>query len=139
MVILIKNNNVMGLFKKRPVNLQPWLDYFKMLQEYERNGYLEVSLNKGEAYITKAALYTLAGDTSQRYAMAKGMIAAARRIRAYVGWKGCFGREWLEKPFALNVVKDDTPHDMQYTILLSRKRRWWRLWMKTDVVNVIDF
>lgn len=131
----------MGLFRKRHVNLQPWLDYFEMLQEYERNGYLEVSLNKGEAYITQAALCTLisAGDNPSSYRLAKGAVAATRRIRAYVGWKGRFGRDFLLKPFALQVVKDDKPHDMVYTILLSRRRRWWKLWMKADVVNVINY
>lgn len=135
----LKTLNIMGLFRKRHVNLQPWLDYFEMLQEYERNGYLEVSLNKGEAYITQAALCTLSGTDKDRYQMARGIIKAARHIRAYVGWKGRFGREFLLKPFALQVVKDDKPHDMVYTILLSRRRRWWKLWMKADVVNVFNY
>lgn len=131
--------NVMGLFKKKWTNLQPWLDYFKMLQKYESNGYLEVSVNKGEAYITQAALYTLAGDDLNRYQVAKGVIKTAERIRAYVAWKGRFGSDWLEKPFALQVVRDDAPHDPVYTVLLSRKRRWWKLWLKANVVDVINY
>lgn len=132
--------NIMGLFgKKKWTNLQPWLEYFELLQEYERNEYLEVSVNKGEAYITQAALYTLSGENQNRYQMAKGIIKTAGYIRGYVAWKGRFGRDWLEKPFALQVVKDDKPHDPIYTVLLSRKRRWWKLWMKTDVVDVINY
>ena len=129
----------MGLFKKKWTNLQPWLDYFKVLQKYESNGYLEVSVNKGEAYITQAALVTLAGDNLQRYQMAKRVIRTAKYIRAYVGWKGRFGGDWLEKPFALQVVKDDAPHDPVFTFLLSRKRRWWKLWLKANVVDVINY
>jgi hypothetical protein len=128
----------MGLFKKKWTNLQPWLDYFKVLQKYESNGYLEVSVNKGEAYITQAALYTLVA-AHIKSASAKEVIRTAKYIRAYVAWKGRFGGDWLEKPFALQVVKDDAPHDPVFTLLLSRKRRWWKLWLKANVVDVINY
>jgi hypothetical protein len=44
---------------KKRTNLQPWLDYFKMLQQYEQKGFLEIKPQEHEAYITRAALLTL--------------------------------------------------------------------------------
>ena len=44
---------------KKKTNLQPWLDYFKMLQRYEQEGFLEIKPQEHEAYITRAALLTL--------------------------------------------------------------------------------
>ncbi len=45
--------------KNKHPNLTPWLDYFKMLQQYETKGFLEVKPAEHEAYITRAALLTL--------------------------------------------------------------------------------
>lgn len=45
--------------KNKHQDLQPWLDYFKMLQQYEAKGFLEVKPQEHEAYITRAALLTL--------------------------------------------------------------------------------
>lgn len=45
-------------------DIQPWLDYFELLQTYEQKGFLEVAYDKHEAFITRAALYTLADTTS---------------------------------------------------------------------------
>lgn len=44
---------------KKITNLQPWLDYFKMLQRYETKGFLQMNPKEHEAYITRAALLTL--------------------------------------------------------------------------------
>ena len=44
---------------KKRTNLQPWLDYFKMLQQYEQKGFLEIKPQEHEAYATRAALLTL--------------------------------------------------------------------------------
>jgi len=44
---------------KKKTNLQPWLDYFKMLQRYETKGFLQMNPKEHEAYITRAALLTL--------------------------------------------------------------------------------
>ncbi len=124
---------------KKHVNLQPWLDYFSMLQDYGRKGLLEVSINKHEAYITQAALHSLSGGIKSRVAMARDAIVSSRRIRAYAAWKGSYDRQFLSEPFSLHVVKEEYPHDTLYTILLSRRRKWWKLWMKADVVDVIDY
>ena len=40
-------------------NLQPWLDYFDMLQTYIQGGFLEMLPAANEAYITEPALYNL--------------------------------------------------------------------------------
>ena len=45
--------------KSKHQDLQPWLDYFKMLQQYEAKGFLEIKPQEHEAYITRAALLTL--------------------------------------------------------------------------------
>ena len=44
---------------KKKTNLQPWLDYFRMLQQYEARGFLQMNPKEHEAYITRAALLTL--------------------------------------------------------------------------------
>jgi len=44
---------------KKRTNLQPWLDYFKMLQRYEQEGFLQMNPKEHEAYVTRAALLTL--------------------------------------------------------------------------------
>lgn len=49
---------------KKKTNLQPWLDYFKMLQQYEQKGFLEVKPQEHEAYITRAAFCSLSPDPS---------------------------------------------------------------------------
>ena len=48
----------------KATDIQPWLDYFELLQTYEQKGFLEVAYDKHEAFITRAALYTLADTTS---------------------------------------------------------------------------
>lgn len=110
----------------KTVNLQPWLDYFELLRTYQQKGFLEMHPDKGEAYITEAALYTLGPDS-------------VTRLRAYAGFLSQEGAAYLERPFAVNVVRDDEPHDMKYTFLLTVRRRWWRLWRKGDDVEVIYY
>ena len=45
--------------KNKHQDLQPWLDYFKMLQRYEQEGFLQMNPQEHEAYVTRAALLTL--------------------------------------------------------------------------------
>ena len=45
--------------KNKHQDLTPRLDYFKMLQQYEQKGFLEVKPKEHEIYITRAALLTL--------------------------------------------------------------------------------
>jgi len=98
--------------KNKHQDLQPWLDYFKMLQRYEQKGFLEVKPQEHEAYITRAALLTLVPEvesfkfqdssepTDSKAASAqpetlnlkletndKILVALLSRLRAYASWK----------------------------------------------------
>ena len=128
------------MFRRKHKNLQPWLDYFKVLQKYQESGYLEVRPKEHEAYITRAALYTLAGgDVNDNIKLLQDIAKVVRHIRTYCGWRKQDGYEYLKEPFALHVVKEEHPHDLVYTLHLSRRRVWWKLWMKTDRIEVIDY
>ena len=126
-------------------NLQPWLDYFGMLQTYEQAGFLQINVGKHEAYVTQAALLTLAGVIMQP---GKDLTASdvlwpvfriVRRLRTYAAWRSATGGDYLSYSFSINVVEDSERYDPLYTILLTRERRWWKLWMKTDVVGFVSY
>ena len=120
-------------------DLQPWLSYFRMLQQYQEKGFLEVTAGKNEAFVTAPALFALNdGDIQEQ--LANGAVAdTARRIRAYAAWKSQQGEAYLDRNFALHVVKDTTPHDLLYTLLLSRRRVWWKPWRKSERMTVIEY
>ena len=120
-------------------NLQPWLDYFDMLQVYEETGFLEVQPDKRDAYVTQPALHALSVGDDPSSQSPKAILSTVRRICAYAGWKSQQGGGFLDDGFALHVVKDQSPYDLLYTILLTRRRKWWRLWCKTDSVDVIEY
>jgi len=126
-------------------DLQPWLDYFGMLQSHEQDGFLEMHPEKHEAYVTLPALLVIAGVTlpTDGSAVTPGMLkqvaATVRRLRAYAGWRSCHGGSYLTYPFALHVVGDEEPHDLVSTFLLARCRRWWRLWMPHDSLELITY
>lgn len=129
------------------INLQPWLDYFKMLQHHEEKGFLQTEPEKNEAYVTEPALYMLAGVSfpTEKGAdidilhILKSVKRLARRLRTYVGWKRQQGVEILSHPFALHVVKPEAPHDLLFTILLTSKRHWWTLWLRHDSIEIISY
>lgn len=136
--------------RRKHKNLQPWLDYFKVLQRYEVCGFLEVTAEKHEAYVTQAALFTLAGYDEATIAIAdqsvvpgasryKAIASVLRNIRTYAGWKSQYGGSYLDRSFALHVVKDDAPHDLFYTLLITSRRRWWKLWMWHDSIELIEY
>lgn len=109
-------------------NLQPWLDYFKMLGAYESKGLLEIQYDRHEAYLTVAAACTLTElDVSTGVVSLRRLRQVVTRLLAYAGWKSLEGKGYMDRPFAVHVVKDDTPHDLLYTMLLMR-RRWWNPW-----------
>ena len=130
----------------RHKNLQPWIDYFQMLQTYEKKDLLRVDHGKHEAYVTLAALYTLAEcevvENPSRYQRAVNAMRIqrlVRRLRTYAAWLSTVGMEYLSYSFAVSVGKDNEPTDPLYTIVLSRKRRWWNLWIKGDCFDIIDY
>lgn len=136
---------------KKRTNLQPWLDYFKMLQRYEAKGFLEVKPQEHEAYVTRAALLTLAGIDAEDVQSAavssqpKALAATLSRLRAYAGWKAAAAGpsaishqpSYISVPFAVHIVKEDYPHDLLLTLLLQQKRSWYG--RTKDVIEVIDY
>lgn len=136
----------MRLFGKKHRDLQPWVEYFSMLQTYENQGYLQCEPGKNEAYVTQPALYTLSGcDFSNPETgidipgTLRSVKRLARRLRAYVGWKSQRGEVILSHPFALHVVKSEEPHDPLFTLLVTTSRKWWKLWMRHDATEVITY
>ena len=133
---------------KKYKDLGPWLRYMDMLEVNEDKGYLEVLPAKGEAYITQPALFAIAGVGFSTRELGRGVEMqhvmdsvghTAMRIKAYAGWKSQEGKTFLDRPFALHVVKDTEPHDLLYTLLITRRRVWWKLWRKTDRIEVITY
>jgi hypothetical protein len=129
---------------KKRKDLQPWLDHFKMLQTYERSGYLEVMPDKHEAFVTQTALLTLLGadeTTLAEYLSDQRMLTATtdflQRIRGYAGFKSQEGGQYLAANFALHIVKDVQPHDPVCTLLLTKKRDWLR--REKEHIEVIGY
>lgn len=154
--------------KSKYQDLTPWLDYFKMLQQYEAKGFLEIKPQEHEAYITRAALLTLSpapvlpegeGDAAN----GKALHDAVTRIRAYAAyrWAPAVGQQhpadmndpatplptipeaeltaYFSQPFAVHIVKEDYPHDLLLTLLLQQKRSWRTAWSTVDTIEVIDY
>ena len=120
----------------KTTDLQPWLDYFGMLRTYEQKGLLEVSPDKHEAYITQPALHALSyGDDPMRQLMGGALLDTARHIHLFAAWKSQEGEDYLMRPFALHVVKDELPHDLLYTILRTRRRGLLREEYKMEVID----
>lgn len=151
---------------KKKTNLQPWLDYFKMLQQYEAKGFLQMNPKEHEAYITSAALLTLIptptlpegeGDAAN----GKALHDAVTRLRAYAAyrWAPAVGQQhpadmndpaaplpaipeaeltaYFSQPFAVHIVKEYYPHDLLLTLLLQQKRTWYG--RTKDVIEAIDY
>jgi len=154
---------------KKKTNLQPWLDYFKMLQQYEAKGFLQMNPKEHEAYVTRAALLTLAGidaDDVQSAAVPQKLSNLAdilSRLRVYAAyrWAPAVGQQhpvdindpdaeipvipieeltaYFSQPFAVHVVKEDYPHDLLITLLLQQKRSWRTAWRTVDTIEAIDY
>lgn len=136
----------------RVKNLQPWLDYFRMLQRYEKEGFLLMDAEKHEAYVTRAALFTIAvydedpgalADRSPR-ALSRhtaAMASALRRIRTYAAWLSREGKDYMSRPFVVNAVDDDasTEHEPRFTVVITPRRRWWKLWQWHDTFDIISY
>lgn len=155
--------------KNKHQDLQPWLDYFKMLQQYEAKGFLQMNPKEHEAYVTRAALLTLAGIDAEDVQSAaissqpKALADTLSRLRAYAAYRSApaVGQQhpadmndptaplpaipeaeltaYLSQPFAVHVVKEDYPHDLLLTLLLQQKRSWRTAWRTVDTIEVIDY
>ena len=145
-------------------NLQPWLDYFRMLQTYEKNGFIEMQADKHEAYVTRAALMTLASFDEQSndwLQMQSAFTAVVSNIRTYAAYLAAYQRglkdfspntiagadlppvskkelvAYLLQNFAIHMVSDDDTHKPLCTLLLSRKRNC--IGRKSDCIEVISY
>ena len=109
--------------------------------------HLEMKAEGHEAYVTQAALCALAAGGEERITdaarlmsvLAKSVPMILRRLRSYGAWQSREGMDYMNRPFAMNVVKDDRPHDLLYTMVVTIRRRWWKLWMEANVVDVINY
>lgn len=120
-------------------SVQACLEYFKLLQRYQAEGLLEVKTADHEAYVTQPAIHAMS-EGSNVLEQLKGAIQdTVRHIRTYAAWKSMEGEEYLSQSFAVHVVKDESPHDLLYTIILSRRRVWWKLWSMEDTFDVVDY
>lgn len=154
---------------KKRTNLQPWLDYFRMLQQYEAKGFLEIKPQEHEAYITRAALLTLVGIDAEDVRSAAvpqklpNLADTLSRLRAYAAYRSApaVGQQYpadmndpdaeipvipieeltayFSQPFAVHIVKEDYPHDLLLTLLLQQKRSWRTAWRTVDTIEVIDY
>ena len=154
---------------KKKTNLQPWIDYFKMLQQYEQKGFLEVKPKEHEAYVTRAALLTLAGIDAVDVQPVTSSLSDDKLIdlisilRAYAAyrWAPAVGQQhpadmndpdaeipvipeveltaYFSQPFAVHIVKEDYPHDLLLTLLLQQKRSWRTAWRTVDTIEAIDY
>lgn len=149
---------------KKYQDLQPWLDYFKLLHNYERNGYLEVMADKHEAFVTQAAIHAMTPGDNPAEQVRSGAIAdTVRRLRTYVASLSACQRgsmdydsknvtdpeaplpkipmeemaEYITQPFALHVVKDDPTHDLLYTVLLTTEQN--RLGRGKEHIEIISY
>ena len=131
-------------------SLQPWLDYFTMLQAHEESGFLQMEPAKHEAYITLPCLCAMSTDVSveqvtqedlsrMQRQLVRRIPRTLRRLRAYGGFRSGEGRAYLTRNFAVHVIGDNPPHDPLYTLLLTRRRRWWCLWCKREYIDIITY
>ena len=121
--------------------------------------------DKHEAYITRAALCTLSPTPAlpegEGVAADTHVIETVRHIRAYTAYLSAVSvgakypaelsdegvtappipaselKECMDHPFALHIVKEEAPHDVLCTILLTSKRNW--LGIKRERVEVINY
>lgn len=122
--------------RKRNKNLQPWLDYFDMLYNYVVNGFLQMEVASHEAYVTLPAIYAMSpGNDPQEQIRDGSIVRTAQRLRTYAAWLSAEGDQYLDRNFAIHVVNDNDRHDLMYTILLSRKRRLFKVRDRIDVIT----
>ncbi|MFW5563460.1 MAG: hypothetical protein ACOCNX_01035 [Prevotella sp.] len=121
--------------RKRNKNLQPWLDYFGMLYNYVVNGFLQMEVASHEAYVTLPAIYAMTPGSNVAQILYGSIARTAQRLRTYAAWLSAEGDKYLNKQFAIHVVKDNYEHDLIYTMLLTRKRRLFKTYDKFEVIN----
>lgn len=123
---------------KKNKNLQPWLDYFDMLHNYEHLGLLELQVDKHEAYIAQSALHAMTpGDDAAEQLRNGALAETLHRLHAYAAFCAQQGDGYLALPFALHVIRDEPPNEHLYILLLTHRRSWRNLWRTSEYVEVI--
>ncbi len=115
------------------------IDYFDVLRAYERKSYLETHADKHSAYVTRVALCALTGSEAPDAQVREIVERTARYVRAWAAFKSGEGRAYEHTPFALHVMSDDEQPRVLFTVVLSQPRRWWRLWRRTEHLEVITY
>lgn len=124
----------------RHKDLRPWFEYFKMLQTYEQKGFLEMKPDAHEAYITHSALFAVTEGNNPRRQVRTIVSDTVLNLRSYAAFlTHQSGMGYYNHPFAVHVVKEDIPHDLLYTLLITRRRVWWKLWMKVNQIEMINY
>jgi hypothetical protein len=153
---------------KKHKNLQPWLDYFAMLRQYEEKGFLEVRPEHREAYITRAALLTLTepGDPKMvilalvRYVMARAAVTEGLKDREATMllapeeseskadvWQTdamqqraeAIVEKLLAGSYAIHVVMEDMPHDLLITVVVTHPSVWWKRSPGKERIEIVDY
>lgn len=134
--------------KKKNNDLQPWFDYFDALQRLVRNGYLEMRPAEHEAYVTRAAFYSLVAGSDSPEHLSKTVgapgylekiMGVAKRIRTYAAFLSQEGGKYIAHSFALHIVEEDAPHNLLSTLLLRHRRLWWSPWRKRENIKIINY
>lgn len=130
----------MQKMKKKLNDLQPWLDYFDMMQAYEHNGLLQIESEKHEAHVTQTAIHAMSkGDDPQQQLEYGSIVETVRRLQVYAAFCSTKGVEYMKAPFAIHVVKDTEPHDRIYTLLITHHKSWRTMWLWPDNIEVINY
>ena len=154
-----------GRTKSKHKDLQPWIDYFRMLQTQADKGLLLMKAGDHEAYITQPCLHAITpGDDPTAQVQSGAILDTARHIRAYAACINAHAEglstydpavvldpdaplpviptevlaAYQQQPFALNVVQPDAPNDPLYTILLTQVRQFFRTREKVEVITYDD-
>ena len=150
--------------KTKHKDLQPWLDYFELLHNYEQRGLLELHADKHECYVTQSALHAMTPGDDPAEQLRNGAIAdTLRHLRTYAAyrWAPAVGQQhpvdindpdaeipiipieeltaYFSHPFALHVVQEEPPHDLLFTMLLTQQRSWRTAWRTREKIEVIDY
>ena len=122
--------------KKKRSDISPFLDYFSMLSEYVEKGYMQLDVKEHAVYITQPAIHAMTPGNDPAMQLRDGSIEnTAFRIRAYVAWLSGEGNDYLDRNFSVHVVKDEEPHDLMYTILLSKGGRLFGAKTKVQLIT----
>ena len=122
--------------KKKRSDISPFLDYFSMLSEYLDKGYLQIDVAKHEVYVTQPAIHALSPGNDPAEQLRNGAIArTAPRLRAWAALMSGEGNDYMKRNSSVHVVKDEEPHDLMYTILLSKGGRLFGAKTKVQLIT----